>query len=149
MLNICVSNIQFDTFRSLVGKEETEGEREREGEREKERSIVKFAYYYFLSFTMSFVRKWTFFSPCACGHTCICIVLNYVSIDRTLLYYIYLLFRTSFIFVTLYHCHYNDHYQRRGNDLIVTSVGVVNPFSLSLSFYSFEWLDHNDALFDT
>jgi hypothetical protein len=57
ILNICVSNIQFDTFRSLVGKEETEGQKERE----KERSIVKFAYYYFLSFTMSFVRKWTFF----------------------------------------------------------------------------------------
>jgi hypothetical protein len=49
ILNIGVSNIQFDTFRSLVEKEERE--------RGKERSTVKFAYYYFLSFSVSFVRK--------------------------------------------------------------------------------------------
>lgn len=102
-------------------------ERER---REKERTVVKFAYYYFLSFTMSFVRKWTFFFALR--------VRTYVYVysvelrehrSNSIVLYIYI-YICYFVLLS-----YLLHYiivitmaiikeEKRGNDLIVTSVGV-------------------------
>ncbi len=87
---------------------------------------------------MSFERKWTF--SFRLTRVSICIVLNYVSIVRTLLYICYFLH---------YHCHDDDHHSRKKNEEInlgvILTVGVVSFFYSSYSFY---WSDHNDALFD-
>ena len=66
ILNIFMLNIQFDTFRFLIeAREERANERERE-----KRSTVKFAYYYFLTFSMCHLHESEpFLSLYACKHT--------------------------------------------------------------------------------
>jgi len=83
ILNIGVSNIQFDTFRSLVEKEE----REREGKKEVQSNL------HIITFFRSVCHLYEsepFFFRLARVDIRMYIVLNYVSIDRTLLYYIYI-----------------------------------------------------------
>ncbi len=100
----------------------------RKRERGKERSTVKFAYYYFLSFSVSFVRKWTLFlSPCACGHTYVYSVELREHRSNSIVLYIYI-FVISYLVLICYSISLSLRWplSERGNDLIVTSVGVYS-----------------------